>query len=62
MEPDLHVLSGPSAGVQGTDVGADGVGSGQSPRGGEPVPRRGQNTRRTLRDIEPNMFRIIKEL
>lgn len=43
MEPDLHVLSGPSAGIQRAVVGADGVGPGPGPRGREPVPRRGQN-------------------
>lgn len=61
MEPDLHVLSGPSAGVQRTNVGADSLGSGPSPRGGESVPRRGQNRRRTFRYIEPNVFQHIKE-
>lgn len=46
MEPDLHVLSGPSQRVQRTDTGADSLGSGPGPRGREPVPRRGQNTQK----------------
>lgn len=44
MEPDVHVLSSPSTGVQRADVGADGLGSGPCQRRGEPVPRRGQTT------------------
>lgn len=61
MEPDLHVLSSPSAGVQRTHVRADGLGSGSSPRGGEPVPGRGENTRRTHRK-QNLMFQMLSSL
>lgn len=56
MEPDLHVLPGPSARVQRTLVGTDSVGPGPGPRGREPVPRRGQNTENPPRQLFSTLY------
>lgn len=47
MEPDVHVLPGAPPRVQREDAGADRVGPGQSQRGGEPVPGRSEDSKRS---------------
>ncbi len=42
MEPDVHVLAGAQTRVQGAHAGDHALGPGQSPRGGERVPWRGE--------------------
>ncbi len=58
MEPDVHVLAGAQTRVQGAHAGDHAMGPGQSPRGGERVPGRGERETHTVLKICLNIYSI----